>query len=56
MLGAFALGSVELGGLITTVLTPYIPIYTMRLEGDISLVAVEGDISLSSIEGGVDFL
>lgn len=56
MLGAYALGVAALGGLASTALTPFIPRYTMRLEGDVDLIMENGEISFSSINGGVDFI
>ena len=53
MLGAFALGSVELGGLISSALVPFIPVYTMRLDGGIALTLIQGDISFIPVDGGM---
>ena len=65
MLGAFALGSVELGGLISTALFPFVPVYSMRLEGDIAFslmngsanfISIDGGMSHTSIDGGIKFI
>jgi hypothetical protein len=55
MLGAFSLGSVELGGLISSALVPFVPVYTMRLEGGIALNLIQGDIAFSQVDGGMSY-
>jgi len=44
LLGSFALGSVEFGGLMSAVLTPYIATYPITPSGTVVFYDLRGDI------------